>query len=272
MYTTSDYYWDLGGLGVHTFRLFFGLMKMIKVGDSIRTNEGYVVVVTHIANNKNIKIQFENGQSTTVTSQNLRKGQVKNPFHPSVVGVGFNGKGKYKPTVNRKITLAYQTWRDILRRCYCPAQQRRNQSYIGCSVDTSWHNFQIFAEWFYANYKTGMHIDKDLIKRGNRVYCSDFCSFVPPEINSLIKTSRGNDKDGVHSQDGFYIAFVTKYGIKTYLGCFKSYNEAANVYRKEKETHVKLMAEKYKSEIDPRVYSYLKSWKLSACREDQQRF
>ena len=257
---------------MHTFRLFFGLMKMIKVGDSIRTNEGYVVVVTHIANNKNIKIQFENGQSTTVTSQNLRKGQVKNPFHPSVVGVGFNGKGKYKPTVNRKITLAYQTWRDILRRCYCPAQQRRNQSYIGCSVDASWHNFQIFAEWFYANYKAGMHIDKDLIKRGNKVYCSDFCSFVPPEINSLIKTSRGKDKDGVHSQDGFYIAFVTKYGIKTYLGCFKSYNEAANVYRKEKETHVKLMAEKYKIEIDPRVYSYLKNWKISACREDQQRF
>lgn len=272
MYTTSYYYWDLGGLGVHTFRLFFGLMKMIKVGDSIKTNEGYMVVVTHIENNKNIKIQFENGQSTTATSQNLRKGQVKNPFHPSVVGVGFNGKGKYKPTVNRKITLAYQTWRDILRRCYCPAQQRRNQSYIGCSVDTSWHNFQNFAEWFYANYKTGMHIDKDLIKRGNRVYCSDFCSFVPPEINSLIKTSRGNDKDGVHSQDGFYIAFVTKYGIKTYLGCFKSYNEAANVYRKEKETHVKLMAEKYKSEIDSRVYSYLKNWKLSVCREDQQRF
>ena len=245
---------------------------MIKVGDYVRTNEGYVVLVTSIANSKNIKIQFENGYSTTVTSQNLRKGQVKNPFHPSVVGVGFTGKGKYKPTVNRKITLAYEAWRGILRRCYCPIFQKRNKSYIGCSVDVNWHNFQIFAEWFYENCKTGMHIDKDLIKRGNRVYCSDFCSFVPPEINSLIKTKSGKDPDGVYSQDGFYIAHVAKYGIQTYLGYFKSYSDAANVYREEKETHVKLIAEKYKSEIDPRVYSYLKNWKLSACLEDQRHF
>lgn len=242
---------------------------MIKVGDSVRTNEGYIVVVTHIANSRNVKIQFENGYAPTVTSHNLRKGRVKNPFHPSVVGVGFIGKGKYKSTVNRKNTLAYDAWRGILRRCYCPIFQKRNQSYIGCSVDVSWHNFQNFAEWFYANYKDGMRIDKDLIKHGNRVYCSDFCSFVPPEINSLIKTNSGIDPDGVHIQDGLYIAHVRKYGTQEYIGCFKSYSEAADAYRKEKEAHVKIMAEKYKSEIDSRVYSYLKNWKLSACQSDQ---
>lgn len=239
---------------------------MIKVGDYIRTNEGYSVVVTHIINCKNIKIQFSNGHTASVTGQNLRKGQVKNPFHPSVVGVGFIGVGNYRPTVNRNVTLAYEAWRGILRRCYCPVTQKRSPSYIGCSVDPHWHNFQNFAAWFYRHHKKGMHIDKDLIKHGNKVYCQEFCSFVPLAINCLIKTSGERYLDGVSKQDGFYIASVGIEGDSIYLGCFRLYNDAASAYKKAKESHVKKMAEKYKREIDFRVYSYLKNWKVIACQ------
>ena len=63
-----------------------------------------------------IDIMFEDGTVLkNVEYSNLKKGSIKNPYLPSLYGVGFFGIGKY----NYKDNLnCYRTWDGMLRRCY----------------------------------------------------------------------------------------------------------------------------------------------------------
>lgn len=58
--------------------------------------------------------------------------------------------------------------------------QERQPYYKGCSVDESWHCFEVFEKWYneqeQRNFKEDYHvgrrwsIDKDILVRGNKVY------------------------------------------------------------------------------------------------------
>ena len=74
----------------------------------------------------------------------------------------------------------------MLQRCYSKHHRHVYKTYQDCTVDSEWHNFQNFAEWFYINYpKDGKkyQLDKDIKKKGNRVYAEDNCIFVTAEQN-----------------------------------------------------------------------------------------
>ena len=111
---------------------------------------------------RNVTIQFEDG--TVVknrTYQNIVKGEICNPYHKSVCGVGYFGVGKYNSKINYK---AYKTWDSMIKRCYSEKEQEKCPTYIGCFVNERWHNFQNFAEWFCAqeHHDKGFVVDKDL--------------------------------------------------------------------------------------------------------------
>lgn len=111
----------------------------------------------------------------------------KDVFTPSVQGVGFMGEGKYTSCENRRNTLAYSRWSGMLARCYSEAFQKRNPTYIGCSVAAEWHNFQVFAEWFYKNHPGDGNeycLDKDIRIPGNKIYSPEACSFVTRAENT----------------------------------------------------------------------------------------
>ena len=74
----------------------------------------------------------------------------------------------------------------MIQRCYSNKHRRVYKSYEGCSVIRDWHNFQNFAEWFYANYpKDGLdyQLDKDIKIPGNKEYSPSACSFVSASEN-----------------------------------------------------------------------------------------
>lgn len=185
-------------------------------------------------------------------------------------GVGYNSGGKYKATIDGKVTKAYRTWCNMLRRAYCPKGHARYPTYIGCSVADEWHDFQNFAEWFenheYSDY--GYQLDKDLLLHCNKIYAPDRCVFVPSQLNKLLTdhgNARGQYKQGVsfHKQANKFQADISINGKRKGLGRFDNELDAYNVYKKAKEANVKCMALEWQDRIADNVFKALMDWKLS---------
>lgn len=182
----------------------------------------------------------------------------------SFYGVGFNSKGKHKTN-----TLTYNTWCRMIARCYCAKLHAKQPTYIGCTVDDRWHDFQDFAEWVegheYSNH--GYQLDKDLLLPGNKVYAPERCVFVPRQLNSLLTScasARGGLPQGVslHKTSGRYQAQIRLNGKQEHLGYFDCPNEAYKAYKVAKEAHVKEKALEWQDGIADDVFQALMNWTL----------
>ena len=139
-----------------------------RTGEKHITNEGYEVEIIKYVNAFDCTIRFlkYGNVINNVRFEHVKAGRIKNPYHTAVHGVGYLGEGKYRAYRASKI---YKTWISMLERCYCEKSQVKHPTYIGCSVDESWHNFQNFGKWFEENYKEGHQLDKDILIKGNCV-------------------------------------------------------------------------------------------------------
>lgn len=241
----------------------------VEVGDVFRTNDGSIATVIDYKSSKDIYIKFDTGNITKTSSSDLRKGRVGNVLSKSLLGIGYTGEGLYSVSKDGKKTEAYKSWKGMMTRCYYTSD--RNKTYTDCTVSEDWHNFQNFAEWFYSdNYrKTGWHLDKDIIKQGNRVYCKEFCAFVPPQINILVPNQKQKDNNlpvGVVSivkgNKIKYRAVIGYYGGIKYLGQFESKQQAAEAYKEARVNYINEVTESFNGLVDPRVKESLLNWKF----------
>lgn len=240
--------------------------EKIKNGDVFSVNRGGSVTVVEYRNCAEviIKNNDDHGHVESVSAYNLRKGIIKNPYYPSVAGVGYMGVGIYSSRKDGKTTKAYTTWTRMLDRCYNPKRQIHAPTYIGCTVDTRWHNFQTFAEWFYNQYRGERYdIDKDIINKGNKIYSPESVVFVPHDINSMMTTSttaRGALPVGVtRHQDGYRSAIKINNRMQ-HIGCHRTPEEAFYAYKEFKENYIKERANFYHDVIDPRAYDALMAY------------
>jgi len=161
--------------------------------------------VLSFLNSKEVCILFLNtGTKTKVQSKDIHEMSVKDYKHPHVFGVGFRGYGPYKTYSDGATTRAYGVWRSMLQRCY-DKECRSYRYYSDCTVHRQWLNFQVFAEWYYANHKDGHHIDKDIKVNGNRVYSAETCMFVTANENIKFATQKTHR---FTSPSGDVISFV----------------------------------------------------------------
>lgn len=185
-----------------------------------------------------------------------------------VFGVGVYEKGTYQGSIGGKNTKEYTHWTDMLRRCYSEKYHARCPTYIGCSVSEGFCNFQKFTEWCNNQIGFGVkdyQLDKDIIYKGNKQYNRYSCAFVPREVNTLLRTSkasRGEYPLGVCFHKGKFYAYHRVHGSRTHIGIFSTPEEAFSAYKTAKEAHIKVVAEKYKDSIDPRVYQALMEWEV----------
>ena len=215
---------------------------------------------------RNVVIQFlKTGFETTVELGNIKNGNVKDRYLPSVYSVGIIG-AKYPSRVNGVLTREYRLWMDMLRRCCSDDFKKKNPTYIDCEVSDNFKSYEYFYEWCNEQIGFGVEgfeLDKDLLIKGNKIYNENTCIFIPSEINLVLTkrtTSRGRHLIGVHWNKK-YKAFVAQIsrnkGKREYLGYFKTEIEAYNTYKKAKEAFVKEQAEKWKNKIDIRAYNAL---------------
>lgn len=221
---------------------------------------------------KDVDIQFlKTGYETVTRLDHIRNGNVKDPYLPSVFGVGILGT-KYLSTVNGVKTKEYMLWCDMLRRCYSDDYKKRNQTYIDCEVGDKFKSYEYFYEWCNKQVgftNEGWHLDKDLLIKGSKVYSESTCVFLPQEINKALTKSdriRGKYPIGVclHSKSKSFVAQVNKNkGKRRNLGYFKTEIEAFNAYKQAKETFIKEQANKWKDKIDDRAYNALINYEVN---------
>ena len=184
-------------------------------------------------------------------------------------GVGFNSKRQHKTKINGKTTNSYQTWRNMLSRCYDKEFQKKYPTYVGCTVDKKWHDFQNFADWLDSHEygSCGYELDKDVLIYGNKVYSEDNCVLLPKDINALFNTRsrrRGIYPLGVrfHKDVCRFEAQINLSGSRKSLGYFDCPNEAYQAYKAAKERNVKSMAVKWANRIEWDVFVALMNWRL----------
>lgn len=205
----------------------------------------------------NVVVKFQNtGQVYTFYKQAIQKGTVADRMHPSVAGKGYIGIGEYKSSQNKKLVKAYMTWTHMLTRCYDP--EKWHNAYRGCTVSEEWHNYQNFARWYEANKIEGWELDKDFCKLGNKCYSSDFCTFIPQEVNTFApRNVHGNFKGYTVTRGGKFMTQIRSSRFGDYRKSFDTASEAYADYCRVKNLDARLLAEKWRDELDTRVYTNL---------------
>lgn len=114
--------------------------------------------------------------------------------------------GKFK---TKKIWVCpyYSKWQSMIRRCYSEVTHSTQPTYLRCTVCTEWLTFSSFRKWMINQEWEGseggknLHLDKDILFEGNKVYSPETCVFVSQKINNFL-TDRSNRRGqcllGVH--------------------------------------------------------------------------
>lgn len=241
-----------------------------RVGEVSYNKNGSKMTIIEYNNCFDMVVKFDDGIiAENVKYDSFKKGKVKNPYDKTVHNIGYIGEGIYEANNENK---AYQTWLNMMARCYSEKYHNTFPTYIGCTVCDEWHNYQVFCKWFHENYYTiennRMEIDKDILIKGNKIYSPETCIFVPHFINTLFikcDAHRGDLPCGVNvSPSGKYFSKCSNiYDKKPIrLGLFDSPTEAFNAYKKYKEKLIQDIAYEYVDKIPQRLYDALCAYEV----------
>ena len=257
-------------------RKSFARVSNERLGETVLQNCGELAFIVEYVNSHDITVQFKTTGELVKTRYDLFvRGNIKSHFTPTVFGVGITG---LEPTrdENGEVLDSYKCWCNMLKRCYSAKCQKKHSTYIDCRVCDEWLYYPNFKKWYDENYyeinnKTSQ-LDKDILVKGNKIYSSDTCVFVPNFINKLFvkrQNYRGDFPIGVwyDKTNKIYTAKLSifKDGKKTlkYLGCFNTPNEAFEVYKQAKEEYIKEVADEYKDKIPAKLYEAMYAYEVS---------
>lgn len=222
-----------------------------KVGEIFPCASGKLEIVEY-ETYRRITVKFlKTGNITVTRGDYIKGGTLRDLEAPTVFGVGYRDGIPSK--VNGITTDLYNAWVGVLERCYSPSLHERYPSYKECSVCDEWLHLSNFKKWFEENHREGYEIDKDIKKKGNKVYSPETCLYIPKSLNNLIKTNK-NTRGATSSIGVRYIedctnnpyeASIAKQDGRKVLGYFSDEVSAFLVYKSSKEAYIKELAEEY---------------------------
>ena len=143
----------------------------------------------------------------------------------------------------------YDTWKSMLRRCYCTYFKCRHTTYENCKVCDEWLVFSNFKRWMETQDWQGKQLDKDLLIKGNKTYSPETCIFVHQVVNKFVtdrSRKRGDYMLGVHwdkSRSKFKAQCSNPFtGKNEYLGRFDSEIEAHLAWKARKHELAVMLA------------------------------
>lgn len=163
--------------------------------------QGYKMKIIKYLSANDMIVEFLDSYRAKVhcSYKSFSRGSVKNPYHPEVYNVGMIGS-KYRAFENDKEVKEYKTWHSILQRGYDEKLKKKQPTYKECIVSEEWKLYENFYEWIhgqdnYHKWANGSRwsIDKDIIKKQNKIYSPEYCVLIPENVNILF-TRRQNDR------------------------------------------------------------------------------
>lgn len=219
-----------------------------------------------------IKFNDDYEHQMTVSTQAILKGSPKNPYRPSVFGVGFVGVGKYTPTLigetgKKRITPEYRAWTHMLERSYYPQYHERFPSYIGTEVCDEWLNYQTFAEWYtnQTGYNLDWTLDKDLLSQDSKLYSPHTCTLIPSDVNGMLNVGGTANKildlpPGISiNKQGKYQVAIRYQGVRRHVLSFDTLAEAIRYKNHQTDIYLKLILTRYGRYIEPAILDKLKT-------------
>ena len=237
-----------------------------RLGEVRKNSYGTEMKIVEYDGYENTVVEFQDEHRARVhtTYGNFIRSQVRNPYDKTVYDVGYLGEGKYKVYIDQtRLEPVYNVWRTLLGRCCSERHREQFPAYADCVVCEEWLCYQNFAEWWNDNmYHVGterMHLDKDILYKGNKVYSPDTCLIVPQRINMLFshKPNKYKLPNGIKPASSG--KFEAKYNGK-HLGTFNTLAKAELAHEKAKRDAIRRVAEEYKNVIPKKVYVALLKW------------
>lgn len=243
--------------------------------------QGCLMRITTYNNANDVVVEFCDKHNAKVhtTYGNFKKGSVKNPYYPSVLGVGMLGV-KYPSKINYKYTKEYILWKAMLDRCFNEKYKIKEPTYKDVTCCEEWLYYENFYEWLHSQENFDkcqdeeiLSLDKDILVKHNKTYSPTTCLLVPKNVNSLFMNQnrkRGRFPIGVGYYDKYnkYRAYVSmrnlgKYFPKT-IGYYDTPEKAFNAYKKYKENIIKRIAqEEYsKNNITKQCYDAMMKYEI----------
>lgn len=161
-------------------------IKTERIGTMRFNREGDLMKCIEYNNCHDIIIEFQDEYKNTksVSWSHFLKGDIKNPFHPSVYGIGMVGDKYSTRDKNTGIQIKeYIEWQRIIERCFMKNNSKNFKSYEKITCCKEWLIFTNFYEWIHNNemcYKflnDKYAIDKDISKA--KIYSPQNCYLVP---------------------------------------------------------------------------------------------
>lgn len=245
-------------------------MKKDRIGESNISFEGYEIKIINYNNAHDIVVEFQDNHKAKINSEYkaFKKGNIRNPYHPTVCGVGYIGNAT--TAINKKHKQSYVCWANMLKRCY----SQDNPKYIyykGCTVCEEWLCYENFEIWWNDNYYEisgeKMNLDKDILIKGNKIYSPNTCILVPARINTLFvfnKNVRGDLLIGVYYDQvhNKYVAHCKIGEKRKTIGYADSEEEAFLLYKEAKEQEIKRVAQLYKDIIPYKLYKAMMNYTI----------
>ena len=232
------------------------IMNQERLGQEKLSNQGSLMKIIEYINSSDITVEFQDEYKAKVKSQycNFQSGSIKNPYYPSVYGVGIIGN-KYSVSVNCIPTKEYAMWMNMLKRCFYKKIKDKQPTYKKAICCNEWllfdnfyawlHNQENFEQWKSSNRYA---LEKDILVKNNKIYSPDTCCIVPQNVNCLFlkrKADRGDLPIGVRRNGKLFSAcchnpFTNK---AERLGIYQTIDDAFQAYKRYKEYLIKKVAE-----------------------------
>ena len=243
-------------------------MAKDRVGETNKNKRGTLMEIIKYNSSEDMDIRFLDEffyVKKGVTYSAFKNGGVKNPFDRNVYGIGYIGLGEHAVKIGNDKTQEYRVWHELIARCYSKERKSKYLSYYNTTkVCDEWKCYQRCADWYSEHkYECGelLHLDKDILYPGNKIYSPYTCLLVPQRINMIFTNkpnTRGLPNGVVKTKDDRYEAVCNK---KKY-GIYDTVEETFAAYAKAKEDIIKQVADEYKDIIPQNVYDALYNYKL----------
>lgn len=209
-------------------------------------NYGDLIVVAPEGGGRYLCEFISTKTQTVAYLDNIKKGEVADPYAPTIYGVACTGKVEPKDH-----TYEYIRWSKLIERLYSPDRERKFPNYLETTMDEKWLCFENFTRDFkeIVGYKEAMlhpeipfDLDKD-IKTLQNHYSKDTCVIVPHEINTIINFIQKTNTTGYPGvswdiEKGRYQVGMTKKNNRVHLGYSETLKDGFSLFANEKREYL----------------------------------